>query len=87
MSDMIASSIMRTTIDIDAPILREVKAIHEREGRSMGAVVSELLAEALAGRRPSRAKPPFRWTSRPMKALVDLGDNEAVHAVLDTDAP
>jgi hypothetical protein len=34
---------MRTTIDIDAPILREVKAIHEQEGRSMGAVVSELL--------------------------------------------
>lgn len=87
MSYMIASSIMRTTIDIDAPILREVKAIHEREGRSMGAVVSELLAEALAGRRPSRAKPPFRWTSRPMKALADLGDKEAVHAILDTDAP
>jgi hypothetical protein len=42
---------MRTTIDIDDPILREVKAIHEKEGRSMGAVVSELLADALAQRR------------------------------------
>jgi hypothetical protein len=51
---------MRTTIDIDDPILREVKAIHEREGRSIGSIVSELLAEALAGRRPARAKPPFR---------------------------
>jgi hypothetical protein len=30
---------MRTTLDIDDPILREVKAIHEKEGRSMGAVV------------------------------------------------
>ena len=48
---------MRTTLDIDGPILREVKAIHEREGRSMGAVVSELLAEALAWRRPLRARP------------------------------
>jgi hypothetical protein len=74
---------MRTTIDIDDPILREVKAIHEQEGRSIGAVVSELLAEALAGRRPSRAKPSFRWRSRPMKALVDLGDKDAVYAVLD----
>ena len=83
----IASNIMRTTIDIDDPILREVKAIHEREGRSMGAVVSELLAEALAGRRPLRAKPPFRWTSRPMKALVDLADKDAVYAILDADAP
>jgi len=39
---------MRTTIDISDPILKEIKAIHEREGRSMGSVVSELLAEALA---------------------------------------
>ena len=69
---------MRTTIDIDDPILREVKAIHEREGRSMGAVVSELLAEALAGRLSSRAKPAFRWTSRPMNALVDLADKDAI---------
>jgi hypothetical protein len=47
----ITSNIMRTTLDIDDPILREVKALHEREGRSMGTVVSELLAAA-AGRRP-----------------------------------
>jgi hypothetical protein len=78
---------MRTTLDIDDPILREVKAIHEREGRSIGAVVSELLAEALARRRPSRARPPFRWTSRPMKALVDLTDKESVYAALDADQP
>jgi len=36
---------MRTTLDIDDPILREVKAIHEKEGRSVGAIVSELLAD------------------------------------------
>jgi hypothetical protein len=76
---------MRTTLDIDDPILREIRAIHEREGRSMGAVVSELLAEALAGRRPSRTRPPFRWVSRPMKPLVDLADKEAVYAALDAD--
>jgi hypothetical protein len=78
---------MRTTLDIDGPILREVKAIHEREGRSMGSVVSELLAEALARRRPSRARPSFRWISRPMKSLVDLADKETVYAVLDADRP
>jgi hypothetical protein len=75
---------MRTTLDIDDPILKEVKAIHERERRSMGSVVSELLAEALA-RRPSRVRPSFRWTSRPMKSLVDLTDKEAVYAALDAD--
>jgi hypothetical protein len=78
---------MRTTIDIHDPILREVKAIHEREGRSIGAVVSELLAEALARRRSSRARPAFRWTSRPMKPLVDLADKDAVYAALDADRP
>jgi hypothetical protein len=73
---------MRTTLDIDAPILREVKALCEQEGRSMGAVVSELLADALARRRSTRAPPAFRWISRDMKALVDLSDKEAVCAVL-----
>jgi hypothetical protein len=76
---------MRTILDIDDPILREIKAIHEKEGRSMGSVVSELLAEALARRRPSPARPPFRWISRPMKSLVDLTDKEAVYAALDAD--
>ncbi len=76
---------MRTTLDIDDPILKEVKAIHEKEGRSIGAVVSELLAEALARRRPSRDRPSFRWTSRPMKSLVDFADKETVYAVLDAD--
>jgi hypothetical protein len=76
---------MRTTLDIEAPILREVKALHEREGRSMGAIVSELLAEALARRRSPRAGPSFRWTSRDMNALVDLSDKEAVYAALDAE--
>jgi hypothetical protein len=81
----LTSIIMRTTIDIDDPILREVKAIHQKEGRSMGAVVSELLADAL-GRRGSGTRPTrFHWTSRPMKALVDLGDKDAVYAALDAD--
>jgi hypothetical protein len=74
---------MRTTLDIDGPILREVKVLHEREGRSMGAVVSELLAEALARRRSARARPSFRWTSRDMTSLIDLSDKEAIYAALD----
>lgn len=74
---------MRTTLDIDGPILREVKALHEREGRSMGAVVSELLAEALARRRSTRVAPSFRWTSRDMQSRVDLSDKEAVYVALD----
>ena len=85
MTMMVSSVIMRTTVDIADPILREVKAIHEREGRSMGAVMSELLADALARRRAGRELPAFRWTSRPMKALVDLADKDALNAALDDD--
>ena len=85
MLSLLSSNIMRTTVDIDDPILREVKAIHEKEGRSMGAVVSELLADALARRRAARGRPAFRWTSRPMKALVDISDKDAVYSVLDAD--
>ncbi len=77
---------MRTTLDIDAPIMREVRALHEQEGRSIGAVVSELLAEALARRRASPAPPsPFGWTAREMKALIDLSDKDAVYAALDAE--
>jgi hypothetical protein len=76
---------MRTTLDIDDPILKEIKVLHKKEGRSMGAVVSELLAEALSRRRSSRARPSFRWTSRDMTLLVDLADKDALHAALDAE--
>jgi hypothetical protein len=69
---------MWTTLDIENPILKEVRVIHEKEGRSMGAIVSELLADALARRRNPPFRTPFQWASRPMKARVDLSDKEAV---------
>jgi hypothetical protein len=73
----------RTTLDIDTPILRELKALQKKDGRSLGRIVSQLLAEALAQRRQAAAAPGFVWTSRPMSALVDLSDKEALYAVLD----
>ena len=77
---------MRTTLDIDDPILREVRILHEREGRSMGAVVSELLADALARRRSTRrATRAFVWTARPMRARIDVADKDALYAALDAD--
>ena len=73
---------MRTTLDIEGPVLKELRAIQKREGGSLGALVSRLLAEAL-GRRGRPAKKPFRWTTRPMQATVDLADKEALYAILD----
>ena len=76
---------MRTTIDIDAPILREIKALQGKEGRSMGRIITDLLADALARRRRPSGKQKFRWTSRRMRARVDLADKEAVYRALDSD--
>lgn len=74
----------RTTLDIDTPVLRDLKKLQKAEKKSLGRLVSDLLTEALSRRResPSR-KRPLRWTARDMRALVDLADKEAIYAALD----
>jgi len=75
---------MRTTIDIDGPVLEDLKRLQEREGKSLGRMASDLLAEAISRYGNRKKKPePFRWISRPMKARVDLSDKEAVRAAAD----
>lgn len=74
---------MRTTIDIATPILRELKDIQKKEGRSLGELVSGLLAEGLKARRPDPAEHALEWISQPMHARVNLADKEAVYAILD----
>jgi hypothetical protein len=73
---------MRTTIDIDDPILKDLKRLQRREGKSLGRLVSDLLAVALASqqRGSKPAAPAFEWIARPMRARVDLADK---HALLD----
>ena len=75
---------MRTTLDIDDPILRDLKELQQREGKSLGRLVSDLLAAALAARREGPAAPPaFRWAHHAMAARVDLRDRDAVMDALD----
>ncbi|MBE2205404.1 MAG: antitoxin [Chthoniobacterales bacterium] len=73
---------MRTTLDLENPILEELRALGKREGRSLGDVASRLLAEALSKHKNTKA-PGFSWKSQPMKARVDLSDKEALFAILD----
>ena len=73
----------RTTIDIDTPILEEIRAIQKREKRSMGKIVTQLLAEALAVRESSSKPPTFQWVTKSMNAQVDLSDKDALYAILD----
>ena len=72
----------RTTIDIDAAVLRELKRRQKREGKTLGQLVSELLSSAL-DREPEPTPAPFTWNSAPMGARVDLEDKEAVRRALE----
>lgn len=81
----IASRIMRTTIDLDPSILRELKQRSARSGKSMGQLASELLARSFdeAARAPST--PPLTWITKELGLpRVDLEDKEAVRAALDS---
>ena len=75
---------MRTTLDLEEPILEELKCVQRQEGGSLGRVASQLLADALTARRnkvPKSAK--ILWKSRRMGAFVDLADKDALYKILD----
>jgi len=74
---------MRTTLDIEAPVLKDLRELQRREGGTLGELVSQLLAEALARRPKKPVAPEFEWTAKPMGALVDLADKDVVYAILD----
>jgi hypothetical protein len=76
----------RTTLDIDEPILQELKDLQVKEKKSLGQLASELLAEALSRRGKSSKPKKFKWISRNLGApRVDLEDKEALNKVLDAD--
>jgi len=81
---IVASCIMpRTTIDIDPVVLDRLKRRARRDGRSLGQVASELLAGVLrADQAPARGR--IDWITRPMGALIDLEDPEAVRRALES---
>lgn len=79
MLDFLASHIMaRTTLDIDGSVLRDAKKIAKATGRTLGEVVSELMAVGLQAPRRAATSAKFRWESKSMRALVDLDDKDAV---------
>jgi plasmid stability protein len=81
---ILASRIMtRTTLDLDAAVLRELRRRSAREGKSMGQVASELLSGAIA-RPDDLPVPAFTWVTADLgRPLVDLEDPEAVRRAID----
>ena len=77
----------RTTLNIDTPLLEELRKLQKREGKPLGEMVSELVAEALAyraSRRHSRSR-ELSWITRSMGARIDISDKEALYAAMDSD--
>lgn len=74
----------RTTINLDATVLQELKARSAREQRPIGDVASDLLAAALKESEEAPAAEPFRWKSYDLgEYKVDLYDREALRRVFD----
>ena len=73
----------RTTLDIDASVLRELKRRQVRENTTLSRLVSELLARSLAAESSEVTTRPLRWRTKAMRARVDLEDAEAVRRAVD----
>jgi hypothetical protein len=76
---------VRTTIDLDSSVLVQLRERQRREGKTLGQLASELLAQALAETFDQGQVRPLTWTSQRMGARVDLEDRDAVDALLDGD--
>jgi hypothetical protein len=85
---MLTSDIMpRTTLDLDATVLEQLRRRAADEHKSMGQVASERLAVMLGEGKP-KSLGPLRWPSKRMgKPLVDLQDKDALWKVLDRQRP
>ena len=82
---MVASDAMpRTTVDLDASVLAELRRRAARERKSMGRLASELLAQQLICDSPAPGPEALQWISRDLGLpRVDLEDQEALRSLLD----
>ncbi len=85
MTISVTSNIMpRTTLDIDATVLADLRGRAAAERKSMGQVASELLAVGLDG-NARYEPPPLRWARKDLGLKVDLEDKDAVWRILDAE--
>lgn len=58
----------RTTLNIDGSVLGELKRLQRQEGKSLGQLVSELLARVLADDPTAEPGEALEWISQPMRS-------------------
>lgn len=72
----------RTTVNIEDPLLRELKSLSKAENLSLAEIVSETIALGLAARkRAKKASPVFRWVSQSLEPLVDMRDKDCLRVL------
>jgi hypothetical protein len=76
---------VRTTVDIDPVVLEQLRARQRQQGRTLGSLVSELLAHALRESSPPDQEEDFVWTTADLGARIDLEDKDAVARALGED--
>jgi hypothetical protein len=70
---------MRTTLDLEKPVLEGLKSLQQREKLPLGRIASRLLADALARVASGNSEPPMLvWSTAPMQPKVNLADHDAV---------
>jgi hypothetical protein len=74
----------RTTVNLDASVLGQLKRRQHKERRPLSELVNQLLARALAETElMDDSARPLRWTSRAMRARIDLEDKDSLLQALD----
>ncbi len=74
---------MRSTIDIEDPMLRELTQRQQHAHKPLSRLVAVLLAQTLAMHRAGPPPLTCEWTSQPMGARIDLRDRYALRDALD----
>lgn len=74
----------RTTLDLDASVLKQLKRRGQRDHKSLGSVASELLARCLELDDADQPVAELQWSSWHLGVpRVDLEDKEALRAALE----
>ncbi len=76
---------MRTTLDLEKPVLDALKELRRKEKRTLGQIASRLLADALAREAcDPQSGTDFAWHAAPMGAKVNLADKDAVYRAMES---
>jgi predicted DNA-binding ribbon-helix-helix protein len=76
---------MRTTLDLEKPVLDGLKRLQKQEKTTLGKLASRLLSEAMShreGRARSETK-PLTWVAADLGATIDLADKEALYRTME----